>query len=239
MPVRKTKLNNGEIYHIVLRGIEKRLLFQSEDDYRRAIRNIIEFNDAQRTSWTYRQNYYETRPRSSYPQGERKVNADRDQLLVSVLAFCLMPNHIHLLLQQKKENGISLLMRKFGTGYAGYFNRKYERQGYLFQGRFKAIHIKTDNQLRSVFIYIHTNPASLVDSCWKEGGIKNIDQTIKFIENYKWSSYSDYLGKENFLSAIDYGLFNGMMNTKEWQKFVNEWVKYKSFRGWDKRVKLE
>lgn len=236
MPARKIKLINGEIYHIVLRGVEKRLLFQEESNYCRAIRNFLEFNDVNPVSWSYRQHYYETGSRSNKRNTEKEQKKEQ---IVSILAFCLMPNHIHILLRQKRENGISTLMRKFGTGYAGYFNRKYKRSGYLFQGRFRAVHIKTDNQLRSVFVYIHTNPAVLIDPDWKNGGIKNPKEIIKFIENYRWSSYQNYLGKENFPLFIQCNLFNQMMTKEEWQRFVNDWVEEKSLSGWDKSVELE
>ena len=69
-----------------------------------------------------------------------------------------MPNHIHLLLKQIKNNGISEFIRKVEVGYAGYFNKKYGRKGHLFQGRFKAVRIEDNEQLKTVFVYIHTNP---------------------------------------------------------------------------------
>jgi putative transposase len=235
MPTKRLKLSNNEIYHIVVRGIEGRNIFSNERDYSRAIRNFFEFNDSHAVSWSFRR---ENVSRTEFEKRSRTTTTERD-LLVEVLAFCLMPNHIHLLLKQIKDGGISKFMRKFGAGYVGYFNRKYERQGHLFQGRFRAVHIKTDNQLRSVFVYIHTNPAALIDPNWKEGGIGNPEKIIKFIGNYKWSSYQDYLGKDNFSSVTHRDLFEKMMSREKWQKFINEWVEYKSFRGWDKSVELE
>ena len=84
-------------------------------------------------------------------------------MLVKILAFCFMPNHIHLLVRQIKNNGITQFMRKFGAGYAAYFNKRYDRRGHLFQGRFKAVHIKNNEQLKTIFVYIYTNSISLVD----------------------------------------------------------------------------
>ena len=130
-------------------------------------------------------------------------------------------------------------MRKFGTGYAVYFNQKHERSGYLFQGRFRATHIKTDNQLKTVFVYIHTNPAALIEPNWKEGSVEKPKEVIEFIENYKWSSYPDYLGKQNFPSVTQRNFFDDLMKKEEWQKYVNEWVEHKSMMGWDKSVELE
>ena len=63
-------------------------------------------------------------------------------LLVQIFAFCLMPNHIHLLLREIKQGGISQFMKKFETSQAIYFNKKYNRTGHPFQESFKAVHIK-------------------------------------------------------------------------------------------------
>jgi len=241
MPIKRPQLANNEIYHIVVRGIEGRNVFEEKKDYYRFISNLFEFNDSKPAGWDYRFARVPNIPENSSLGNPENCSREKPQreLIVAILAFCLMPNHAHLLVQQIKDNGISAFMRKLGAGYVGYFNRKYERQGHLFQRRFKAVHVKTDNQLRSVFVYIHTNPAVLIDRNWKDGGIKNTKEVIKFIENYKWSSYSDYLEKENFPLVIQRSLFNQMMPRGQWKKIVNEWVKYKSFNGRDISVELE
>ena len=111
---------------------------------------------------------------------------------------------------------------------AHYFNKKYERVGHLFQGRFRAVHIKTNEQLQNVFVYIHTNPAELIDRGWREEGIKNPEEVIKFLENYKWSSYLDYIGKKNFPSVTQREFLVRVMGDKDnCKNFVNHWVKYK------------
>lgn len=138
-----------------------------------------------------------------------------------------MPNHIHLLLKQLKDKGISKFIQKFG-GYTRYFNRKYERTGHLFQGRFKEVHIANDDQLRTVFVYIHTNPVALIFPGWKEKGITSVNKAAKFIENYRWSSYADYLGKKNFPSVTSREFLQDIMgNPKECRDFVNDWLKFK------------
>ncbi len=235
MPIKRPILANNEIYHVVLRGIDGRKIFEQEADYYRMIHDLFEFNDVRPAMRENRRFSAEVVPRQLAEERPRQPR----QLIVQILCFCLMPNHIHLLLKQIEEVGITNFMRKLGTGYAIYFNTKYERQGHLFQGRFKAVHIKTDNQLKTVFVYIHTNPAALIDPNWKEGGIKNPKEAIEFIENYKWSSYPDYLGKQNFPSVTQRNFFDDIMNKKEWQKYVNEWVEYKSMMGWDKSAELE
>lgn len=139
-----------------------------------------------------------------------------------------MPNHIHLLVKQLKNSGITKFMMKFGAGYGGYFNRKYNRKGHVFQNRFSSIHIKNNNQLRVVFVYIHTNPIALVEPKWKELGIREPEKAIKFLENYKWSSCPDYIGSKNFPSVTDREFILKIMNGEEGcQEFVESWVRYK------------
>ena len=152
--------------------------------------------------------------------------------MVEILAFCLMPNHIHLLLKQIKDKGITEFMRKVGTGYAVYFNKKYDRKGHLFQG-FKAVHIKDNTQLQNVFVYIHTNPISLIEPKWKETGIKEPEKVIKFLEeDYRWSSYFDYIGKKNFPSITEREfLLKTMDGVKGCKENMENWIKYKGEMG--------
>ena len=223
MPIKRPQLVNGEIYHIVTRGVGDALIFKDISDYYRGIFSLYEFNDSKRIRIRDRRR---ARCRAK-KNGQEQFSATRDRL-VEILAFYFMPNHIHLLIRQIKNNGITQFMRKFGAGYATYFNKKYDRKGHLFQGRFRAVHIKTNEQLKNVFVYIHTNGISLIEPKWKEKGISNPKKVIKFLENYKWSSYPDYIGKKNFSSVThrDF-LLKVMGGEKGCKEFVENWVKYK------------
>jgi len=97
--------------------------------------------------------------------------------LVSIVAYCLNPNHYHFILRQEVENGISEYMKRLGGGYTWYFNNKYKRSGALFQGRFKSTHIDSDAYLRHLSAYVNLNyevhqlggsTAKLVKSSWNE-----------------------------------------------------------------------
>lgn len=116
-------------------------------------------------------------------------------------------------------------MKKLAGGYAKYFNEKYDRVGSLFQGRFKAIEVAGESYFLQLSRYIHLNPLSLIEPEWKEEGIKNRRKVREFLENYRWSSYLDYIGSKNFpsLTAREFliGLFDG--NVDEYGKFVREW----------------
>lgn len=216
------QLINDEIYHIIARGVDGRLIFQDDEDYYRGVHNLYEFNDEDLASWIYRRSF--TKEGNEAKKIEEKKSR---KLLVHVLAFVFMPNHIHFLLRQVKEKGISKFMQKFGTGYAVYFNHKNNRRGALFQGRFKVVHISDNEQLKTNFVYVHTNPVAIVEPNWKLNGIKDLRRAIKTIENYKWSSYQDYLGHKNFPSVTQRGLLEKILNLEEWRQCINNWLKHK------------
>ena len=104
-----------------------------------------------------------------------------------------MPNHFHLLLQEKTETSISTFMQKVMTGYTMYFNRKYGRTGALFGGTFKSKHVHDDRYFKYLAAYIHLNPAELGDPAWKSGN-SIVPRVKKFLESYSYSSLPDHLG---------------------------------------------
>lgn len=239
MPQRKEQFVTREIYHIVIEGIEE--IFKDIDDFYRAIFSIYEFNNAKEVKIRERrkarqkqkeelkkiaQEFQKIKNQIKPDTGPASVDS-RDKL-VEVLAFCIMPNHIHLLLRQLKDNGIIKFIQKIGTGYGGYFNRKYGHRGHVTKKRFTAVHIKNEEQLKTVFVYIHTNPISLIEPKWKEIGIKNPEKAIEFTENYKWSSYPDYIAKRNFPSVTNREFLLKIMGGEQGCKeFVEAWIKYK------------
>ena len=77
--------------------------------------------------------------------------------LVEIVAYCLNPNHYHLIVKQISEKGIERFMQKIGTGYTNYFNKRYERSGALFQGKFKSIHIDSNEYLLHLSVYVFEN----------------------------------------------------------------------------------
>ncbi|MCX6720737.1 MAG: transposase [Candidatus Staskawiczbacteria bacterium] len=204
MPRRKEQFENGDICHVILRAIDDNLLFKNTDDYYRGIFSIYEFNNGNPVNIRRRRENRKkekiTEPRRARGSAGYVDNRDR---LVDVLAFCFMPNHIHLLLKQTKDNGISKFMQKLGGGYGRYFNDKYKRKGHVFQDSYKLILIEDDKQLLTVAPYIFTNPIALIEPEFKEKGIRvhSSEEIIKFLEDYKWSSYQDYIGVKNFDSV--------------------------------------
>ncbi len=207
MPNQKTPFITNQIYHVYNRGVEKRKIFMNNQDYFRCIHDLFEFNDTHAaipSNARFRISNPKKLPAGHLQQLLEvplpKVAAPRT-LLVNILAFCLMPNHVHLLLQQREEGGITQFMRKLGTGYTNYFNIKYDRVGSLFQGIFKAEIVDHDTHFLFLPFYIHTNPLALFDPTWQKKGLEDIDAAITFLESYRWSSYLDYIGKKNFPSV--------------------------------------
>ncbi len=202
--MKKPKFVENQIYHIYNRGVEKRSVFLENTDYLRFIHDLFEFNDVSPA--------LESNIRFSH-RNPSNVNSfhleqclevgspNKRDFLVEILVFVLMPNHYHLLLRQKKENGIIKFMQKLGVGYSMYFNQKYERVGSLFQGRFKAALVNNERHFIHLPYYIHANPLDLKFPEWKNKSLKNYKEAIKFLENYRWSSFPDYVGKKNFPSV--------------------------------------
>ena len=243
MPYRKTKFANDEIYHIVTRRISDKPLFIDTDDYYRGIFSIYEFNNVKPVEIQKRRRarVFEKK-KLAQSDGDRVSATDKREKLVEILAFTLMPNHLHLLIRQLKNDGITKLMNKFGAGYPAYFRQKHKIQekGYFFQGRFVSVHIKSDNQLLTVFTYIHANPLSLTEPGWKKGKVKNLRKAIEFLENYKWSSYQDYLGKKNFSSVTDRNfLLETAGGRKKVREIVNDWIKHKKTIKGENEIFLE
>jgi putative transposase len=217
-------LVNDGIYHIATRAVGDTVVFDDEKDFYRGIFSIYEFNnDARVNMWERRRE----RAAEKKKLGPTSLTIQERDMFVEIMAFSFMPNHLHLILKQLKEGGISKFMQKVGTGYANYFNEKYERSGHLFN-KFRAVYIETDEQLKNTFAYVHTNLISLIEPGWKEKGIKNPAKVKEFLENNKKHSYPDYLGKKNFPSVTRRDFLLDLMGGVEGcRAYVDNWIMYK------------
>jgi len=142
MPVKKVSFINGEIYHIFNRGTDKRVVFENKQDFFRFYLTLDIFN-----SITPTVNF-------EFSRNTKLSNADR---LVYIHAYALLPNHFHLLIEQRVEGGISEFIKRVSTGYTSYFNDRRDRSGVLFQGKFKRVHVETDEQYQYLLAYINEN----------------------------------------------------------------------------------
>ena len=173
---RKTVFANGEIYHVYNRGVDKRIIFSDRIDSDRFLRSMRAFNvkDPVRS----------LQLAESVAQPLNAEGAGDTEKLVEIIAYCLNPNHFHLILRQISDGGISEFMKRLSGGYTWYFNNKYERSGSLFQGKFKAIHVETNEYLLHVSAYVNLNfrvhsysgkAADFVRSSWDE----YMDESVK------------------------------------------------------------
>lgn len=220
-PTSKIK-DNMQIVHTVNRGVDKRKIFMDGKDYIRFIHDMFEFNDVEPVQVNV--NYYFQKSLDvRRPKQERQKPR---KLLVDILAFCLMPNHYHLLLSPRVESGVALFMKKLNGGYAKYFNERYERSGALFQGRYKRVIIKNEAHFIHLPYYIHFNPLDLFTPSWREREIKDYKKALRFLEQYRWSSHLDYLGKKNFPSVTQRGfLLEFFGGSEKYKKNIKGWLK--------------
>ena len=184
---RDTPLAIGETYHVFNRGAHKSNLFKDEDDYRRFL--LLMFLANRETSLNMRDLTSKYKGRTF---AEMFMFEEVAKSLVDVLAYSLMPNHFHIVLQQKAEEGISSYMKKVATAYSMYFNLKYSHSGTLFQGRYKSSHIAEEPYYRWIFSYVHLNPIALREPKWEEQGILDPETVRSFLRGYPYSSYFDH-----------------------------------------------
>jgi len=217
--MRREVFVNDSYYHICTRGVDKRQIFMDNRDYLRFLHNFYEFND---TAFAMP---YMARIKGSDAGSTLIHNKEKGQKIVEVSCFCLMPNHCHLVLKQLTENGISSFMKKLIGGYASYFNKRYDRSGALFQGRFKAKLIKTDSQMMHLARYIHIlNPGELVEPEIRKGVIRDSLKLKLFLKNYKWSSHLDYLGIKNYPSLTNRDFIRSYFDDiLDYEKFMMSW----------------
>jgi len=181
---RKVKFVPDEYYHLFSRGVEKRKIFLDKKDYDRFLALLYILNQEDHFHVSNFLNKGQKNILDLYKQ-------ERGKPLVSILAYSLMPNHFHLVVQEIIESGISTFMMKLLTACSMYFNTKYERSGSLFVHPFRSEHIGDDAYFRYLFAYVHLNCIELFEKGWKENGIKNQKRAKEFLENYRYSSYQD------------------------------------------------
>jgi putative transposase len=175
--MRKVTFANEEYYHIYNRGVDKRDVFLDDNDYLRFLKNLREFN-----SNLLREERLRAQNATS-SEFDSDSESNSDEALVEIIAYCLNRNHYHLILKQNSEKSIEKFMQKIGTGYTNYFNKKHERGGALFQGKFKAIHINSNEYLLYLSAYVNRN--NFIHAY--NGNSKE----------WKYCSAPDYLGKRD------------------------------------------
>lgn len=208
MALRKQGFAINEYYHLYNRGTEKRLIFLDKNDYNHFLFLMYTCNTIKNIK--------------SREIGE---TFDQEETIVNIGAYCLMPNHFHILVREKTEGGISKYMLKLMTGYSMYFNKKYKRTGKLYEGVFKSSYIDKDNYLKYIYSYIHLNPAKLIDRGWKEDKNNNSIKLLNYVFSYRYSSIKEYENNEFKIVNLS-GFPNYFKNPKEHKKELLEWLDF-------------
>ncbi|MCM8773455.1 MAG: transposase [Candidatus Omnitrophica bacterium] len=199
--IRRYPLVTEEIYHIFNKSIAGYRIFNNEGELKR-MKELFSYYCYEEQLKFYRSKI------SDYDLG--RVN--REQILVKIIAYCIMPTHIHLILQQCKDNGISIFMSRVSNSYARYFNIKYGRKGPLWEGSFKNVLVNDSEQLLHLTRYLHLNPTTAF--------------LVEHPQDWIFSSYREYLGLEDkdrmicsFNDFID-------MSPTSYKRFVEDRIDY-------------
>lgn len=210
--MRKDLLATGEVYHIFTRSIAGFKIFNNNNEFSRMIGGICY--------------YQKEKPDIRFSKFINSFSPKKviKENLVKIIAYCLMPTHLHLILKQIKEKGISIFMNNILNSYTRYFNIKHCRKGPLWEARFKNVLIKTDEQLLHLTRYIHLNPvtAYLVDKP----------------DNWKISSYNEYLNGDGDDAICDY---NDVLEIEPapYKIFVEDMISYQRDLAKIKHLLLE
>jgi len=182
MPRRARLLSESGIYHIMVRGNEKKEIFVDDEDRARSLEIIMD---------------------KAYQEE------------VQILSYCLMSNHIHLLVMQKNAQ-IGRFMKRVEVSYAYYFNKKHGRIGHLFQDRYKSETIDSNEHLLAAVRYIHKNPV--------KAGI------VKSEGDYEWSSFNAYTRDNTLLPSVNIEYILGMF-AKERKRAIKLFKEFSGLEG--------
>ena len=216
MSIRKTTFVPGEYYHIYNRGNSKQKIFLSKKDCERFIALLYCANSDEKF------NFFNLQKSGGV------FLKEFENKLVSIGAYCLMPNHFHILITPLSEKGLTKFMQKLSTAYSMYFNETHKRTGSLFEGKFKSQHAITDKQLKYAFSYIHLNPVKLIDSEWKENRLRNLKTAFEHLNGYKYSSFLDYIGNNRLEKMIlkPSNFPKYFPSKSSFKKEIIEWLNY-------------
>ena len=204
--MRKNPLVNNEVYHIYNSSIAKFKIFNDTSEFSRIIDVVL----------YYQRKKPETKfckfIRSSKNREDGDTSFSDKEKLVEIIAYCFMPTHVHFILKQLRENGISIFMSNVCNSYARYFNTKHKRKGPLWEGRFKNVLVETDEQLLHLTRYIHLNPVT-AGLCRKP-------------EEWATSSYREYVSKVSDSDRIC--RYDGLLDidSSSYRKFVEDRISY-------------
>ena len=193
----------GGVYHVYNRGVAKQDIFNNDRD-RAHFLDILSY---------YRDDSVEHKLSQISQETLREILASEPhRVLVDILAYCLMPNHFHLLLRQVTEGGVSTFVRRATNSYVHYFNTKYRRVGPLLQGPYRAVAVKTDEQLLHISRYQHLNPV--------------VARICRDATEYRWSSMARYVSAKPSRLCQPEMILSLSGSSERYREFVRDYADY-------------
>jgi len=192
----------GEIYHVYTKSIAEFVVFNTDADFLR-IKELFQYYEIEKHLVSF------SKFKKRNMQQSEKSMIDKEKL-VQIICYCPMPTHIHLILKQLKDKGITEFMRRVLDSYTRYFNIKHNRKGPLWEGRFKKVIVESDEQLLHLTRYVHLNPVTAY--------------IVNNPADWQWSSYQEYLsGKEDGICK-----YKDILDIKPdvYKKFVEDRISY-------------
>ena len=196
-----------EYYHLYNRGFSKSRIFQDKRDYARFLFLILHLQSPVNFENISRPVSCFVR-RGRFNISDKKIAEVAKRREIRIHAFTLMPNHFHLIVEEIIDSGIVKFMKRLGNAYTKYFNTRYGRSGYLFQGPCQAVHVSDNDQLLYTSAYIHRNCHELSDRKHR-------------LINYPWSSYQDYVASNRWPKLLTTDLIKDQFDrASEYHKWV-------------------
>ncbi len=210
MAYRRTTFAPNEHYHLYNRGNNKQQIFHGENDYLRFLFNLLYFQSPLAFSdISERVGLFKRTGNFGISEEIQKTIISRRTVVL--VAFCLMPNHFHLIVQELESGGISKYLQRVLNAYSKYANKKYPEKhvGHVFQGPFKGVRQKTDEQLLYLSAYVHRNP-------------KGITKWAEREKEYPWSSFQDFIDLNRWGDLLLRPVvLEQFKNSKEYEHFVD------------------
>ena len=208
--MRKYPLVENEYYHIYNRGGDKRNIFSSDKDFCRFLLSMNLLNDEQDGLMIKWRDFQKNNPGRAVLSDFLTSDVRKRKPLVEINAFSLLSNHYHFITKQKLDRGIERFMQKLGNSYTKYFNEKYDRNGALFQGKFKSTRIASTGQLLRMSVYVNCNSEI---------------HGISSARNCKWCGFPEYLNEREKGLCDKKTIISHFRNKKDYQNYAEENIK--------------
>jgi len=209
--VRKNSLVVNEVHHVFNKSIAEFKIFNN-DSYFSRMTNVIRYYQREKPEVKFSDFIRSAKVKQKEEHYHIDDTFSKKDKLVEIIAYCIMPTHIHLILKQLKEKGISIFMNNILNSYTRYFNTRHKRKGPLWEGRFKSVLVESDEQLLHLTRYIHLNPVTA--------------HLVERPEEWSFCSYKNYLLEVNKRDNIC--KFDDIMEIEpgSYRKFVEDRISY-------------